>query len=1137
MNPGHRIDRFIIERLLGRGGMAEVYLAKDTQLARRVALKRLRGGRGDATSTVRFLREARFASAFHHPCAVVVYDIFEHEDQPYIAMEYVEGKTLRALVGDASVPAARRLRWIVDAARALGAAHRAGLVHRDVKPHNIMVTDDGRVKVLDFGIARIDRHAGIELANDNDDDSLPGITQTGAIVGTPLYSSPEQLSGQAVDSRSDQFSWALTSYELLCGYLPWRRRDAMTVLAQLVADDVPSMGERIAEILSEAREPVARLSDPTVRASDPGQSAPPPPPDPALFDGVPLGVEPVIACALARDPERRFPTIDDAADALEEYAEDPRSAAGNWRTIRSLSIAPVGVPGSSPTPPKPISSDGGRGTPGRSTMRNPRDLAAARARASGPVSTRASGPLSTRRPDVAAGSPSPEGAGSSPTPAHATPQPASATPVVASSMVPSRPTTPTSDGAVDLSRAPLLDAQPYDPRASSPTLRASGTPPPIKRTVWWRRPVTTAAASGAALLLAMLGLSRLIETAPASPQSGATAAASSAAAPEIARVPCGPAEIRGALAVQDGPKVLGSASCVRLAVELGVDWSMAPSEAALRVVVDATSSPVRVTLSLRGAEARGEGAKAIDAIQAAVGPLAAALRGPAWTPAARGAWAGATDEAAARALREVRRAGLLLTPDPRADLARWGESDARAPWPWLLLAGATVDGDPASALGRERAMPLLDQLPPERASVGRGWLLARAPAAPDEAAEGLRRLRRAYAVSPDDAEAGAVLAAALFRAGRADEAMPVARRLFSQGAPASLAWLVVTADTDRDPQWIEERGRLLDSLEAWLPEARSWPSRARHELSAGRIEAAQRSVELGAALGLPAAARSGDLSLAWIALERLDTKRARSLARPFVMSPDPSLSDEAVRLLVQAYLLEGKGADAETELARDIERQIALGNDPLLAARTTWLLSICRRLSQPAPSFLEPAKLRALVERLRARDDAGALRLEIELTALLIESGAEKRAAAEPILARAQAFATRVAQGDRAAHDAVLAATAPLEADVLGVREALEWHRSLGKAPYSARLPHSFVLGDLCESGGDAACAEASFREAARSPGAVDGLDYVSARLRLAKLLDKRGDAASAAALRDPIVRLLASADADVTRLVDRRIK
>src|SRR4029078_10863189 len=140
MHHGTRVDRFIIERLVGRGGMAEVYAARDTQLRRLVALKRLRSGSGDATNTLRFLREARFASAFHHPCAVVVYDIFEHDNQPYIAMEFVEGRTLRSYVGDATIPASRRLRWLVDAARALGAAHRAGLVHRDVKPHNIMVT-------------------------------------------------------------------------------------------------------------------------------------------------------------------------------------------------------------------------------------------------------------------------------------------------------------------------------------------------------------------------------------------------------------------------------------------------------------------------------------------------------------------------------------------------------------------------------------------------------------------------------------------------------------------------------------------------------------------------------------------------------------------------------------------------------------------------------------------------------------------------------------------------------------------------------------------------------------------------------------------------------------------------------------
>ena len=115
--------------------------------------------------------------------------------------------------------------------------------------------------------------------------------------------------------------------------------------------------------------------------------------------------------------------------------------------------------------------------------------------------------------------------------------------------------------------------------------------------------------------------------------------------------------------------------------------------------------------------------------------------------------------------------------------------------------------------------------------------------------------------------------------------------------------------------------------------------------------------------------------------------------------------------------------------------------------------------------------------------------------------------------------------------------TAPLEADVRSLTGALEWHRSLRTAPYSARLPHMFALGDLCERAGDAACAEASFREAARSPGAIDGLEYVSARLRLAKLASTRGDAAEAAKLRDPVTALLVAADPEVTRLVERRTK
>src|SRR5262249_30863561 len=156
---GARIGRYVLESRLGAGGMGEVYRAFDEQLRRPVALKVLlaRAGDGEGTRgewTARMIREARAAAAFNHPNAVTVYDVREHEGLPFIVMELVQRTTLRSHVGDASVPLSKRLSWLVDTARALGAAHRAGLVHRDVKPDNVMVRDDGVVKILDFGIAR-----------------------------------------------------------------------------------------------------------------------------------------------------------------------------------------------------------------------------------------------------------------------------------------------------------------------------------------------------------------------------------------------------------------------------------------------------------------------------------------------------------------------------------------------------------------------------------------------------------------------------------------------------------------------------------------------------------------------------------------------------------------------------------------------------------------------------------------------------------------------------------------------------------------------------------------------------------------------------------------------------------------------
>ncbi|MCC6555421.1 MAG: serine/threonine protein kinase, partial [Polyangiaceae bacterium] len=155
---GDRVGRYLVEAPLGAGGMGEVYEARDTRLGRRVALKLLRSD-AQASANQRFLREAQAAAAFEHPNAVVVYDAGEADGEMFIAMELVRGKPLRAFVGappadGAGAPLAleRRLRWIIDVARALGAAHRAGLIHRDIKPDNIVVREDGAIKVLDFGI-------------------------------------------------------------------------------------------------------------------------------------------------------------------------------------------------------------------------------------------------------------------------------------------------------------------------------------------------------------------------------------------------------------------------------------------------------------------------------------------------------------------------------------------------------------------------------------------------------------------------------------------------------------------------------------------------------------------------------------------------------------------------------------------------------------------------------------------------------------------------------------------------------------------------------------------------------------------------------------------------------------------------
>ena len=212
LKPGDTFDRYTIDAVIGQGGMGSVYRAHDTRLDRRVALKVISDGAAGADANARLLREAKAAAALDHPNAVSIFECGELDGAPYIVMELVSGRTLREVVGDASIPVATRVGWLADVARALGAAHRRGLVHRDVKPENVMVRDDGVVKVLDFGIAR--RAAGqVDAGAPTQPPALPTLTKEGVKVGTPTYMAPEQIRGEDLDGRADQFAWGVLTYE------------------------------------------------------------------------------------------------------------------------------------------------------------------------------------------------------------------------------------------------------------------------------------------------------------------------------------------------------------------------------------------------------------------------------------------------------------------------------------------------------------------------------------------------------------------------------------------------------------------------------------------------------------------------------------------------------------------------------------------------------------------------------------------------------------------------------------------------------------------------------------------------------------------------------------------------------------
>ena len=313
--PGSRIGVYEVVGRIGAGGMGAVYRARDTRLGRMVALKVLRSGE-DPELLRRLDTEARAASALNHPNIVHIYDVgvsSKEEGAHYVAMEYVEGETLRRRIASGPLPMADVLDLGAQLTDGLAKAHRAGILHRDLKPENLIVTPDGLLKILDFGLAKL---LPAPLADVEDRQTLTRQgTQAGVLLGTLEYMSPEQASGKPVDHRTDQFAAGLVIQEMATGRAVFRRDTPAQVLAAVIERDP---------------EPLRRLR-----------------PD------APEALDALVARCLQKEPERRFARTDELASGLAALAG--RSRGGG-------SIASVGLPPPLP-PPAPGAPAAGSAAP------------------------------------------------------------------------------------------------------------------------------------------------------------------------------------------------------------------------------------------------------------------------------------------------------------------------------------------------------------------------------------------------------------------------------------------------------------------------------------------------------------------------------------------------------------------------------------------------------------------------------------------------------------------------------------------------------------------------------------------------------------------------------------------------------
>jgi len=271
---------------LGAGGMGEVYRAHDTRLNREVAIKELpESVSSDPERLRRFEQEARAAAALNHPNILAVYQMATHEGASYMVTELLEGETLRERLRRGAIPLRNAIDYGVQIARGLAAAHEKGIVHRDLKPENLFLTRDGRVKILDFGLAKLALPQ--TASTDEKTVTLQG-TEPGGVMGTVGYMSPEQVRGQAADHRSDIFSFGTILYEMLAGKQTFRRPTAAETMTAILNEDPPSIAQ------------LAANTSP--------------------------GLQRVVQRCLEKNPEQRFHSAHDLAFALEAMSDSALSS-------------------------------------------------------------------------------------------------------------------------------------------------------------------------------------------------------------------------------------------------------------------------------------------------------------------------------------------------------------------------------------------------------------------------------------------------------------------------------------------------------------------------------------------------------------------------------------------------------------------------------------------------------------------------------------------------------------------------------------------------------------------------------------------------------------------------------------------